>query len=28
LHYMDFSQVNDEEVIYQLRDANHFEGAA
>jgi putative phosphoribosyl transferase len=28
LHYMDFSQVNDEEVIHLLRDANHFEGAA
>lgn len=28
LHYMDFTQVTDEEVMRLLRDANHFENAA
>jgi putative phosphoribosyl transferase len=28
LHYMDFSQVSDEEVMQLLREANHFEEAA
>jgi predicted phosphoribosyltransferase len=28
LHYIDFSQVSDEEVVQLLKDANHFEDAA
>jgi putative phosphoribosyl transferase len=28
LHYMNFTQVSDEEVIQLLKDANHFENAA